>query len=67
MKAKRLTVVEMPIYLRQAEKIWNDEERVALVDHIARNPVSGVLIPDTGGVGRCDGVERAAANAAARG
>lgn len=50
MKTKLLTVVEMPIYLRQAEKIWSDEERAALVDHIARNPESGVLIPDTGGV-----------------
>ena len=50
MKTNILTVIEMPIYLRQAEKIWSDEERADLVDHIARNPESGVLIPDTGGV-----------------
>lgn len=50
MKTKLLTVVEMPTFLRQAEKIWSDEDRMALIDHIARNPESGVVIPDTGGV-----------------
>jgi hypothetical protein len=50
MKTTLLTVVETPIYLRQAEKIWSDEERADLVDHVARNPETGVLIPDTGGV-----------------
>ncbi len=50
METKLLTVVETPTFLRQAEKVWTEEERTALVDHIARNPESGVLIPDTGGV-----------------
>ena len=50
MRTNLLTVVETPTFLRQAEKIWTDEERAALVDHVARNPESGVLIPDTGGV-----------------
>lgn len=50
METKLLTVVETPAFLRQAEKIWTVQERAALVDHIARNPESGVLIPDTGGV-----------------
>lgn len=50
MFTKLLTVVELPIFLRQAEKIWSEDERAALVDHMARNPLAGVLIPDTGGV-----------------
>lgn len=50
MQTLLLTVVETAIFLRQAEKIWTDEERIALVDHIARNPEAGDLIPDTGGV-----------------
>lgn len=50
MQTLLLTVVETAIFLRQAEKIWTDEERTALVDHIARNPEAGDVIPDTGGV-----------------
>jgi hypothetical protein len=50
MQTKLLTVVETAAYLRQAEGIWTDEERAELVDYIARNPESGVVIPDTGGV-----------------
>ena len=36
-QTRLLTVVETPTFLRQAEKIWAEEERSALVDHIARN------------------------------
>jgi hypothetical protein len=50
METKLLTVVETPTFLRQAERIWTEEERSLLVDHVARNPESGVVIPDTGGV-----------------
>ena len=50
MRSRLLTVVETTVFVRQAEKIWSDEERSALVDHVARNPESGVVIPDTGGV-----------------
>ena len=50
MRNKLLTVVETPTFLRQAAGIWTDEERAELVDHMARNPESGVLIPETGGV-----------------
>ena len=50
MKTRPITVVETGIFLRQAEKIWSDEERAALVDHMARNPEGGDVIPGTGGV-----------------
>jgi hypothetical protein len=45
-----ISVVETPTFVRQAEKIWDDEEREAFVDHIARNPLAGDIIPGTGGV-----------------
>jgi len=45
-----LTVVELPLFPRQAEDIWTESERAAFVDFIARNPESGDVIPDTGGV-----------------
>jgi hypothetical protein len=50
MQTKPVTVVETPAFLRQAEAIWDEDERLALVDHIARNPESGDVIPGTGGV-----------------
>ncbi len=50
MQTKLLTVVETPTFLRQAASIWTEDERSSLVDHLARNPESGVLIPETGGV-----------------
>ncbi len=50
MRIAILTVVETPTFQRQAEKIWSDEERAAFIDHIARNPQAGDVIPDTGGV-----------------
>jgi len=50
MKTRPVVVVETSIFLRQVEKIWSDEERAALVDHVARNPEAGNIIPGTGGV-----------------
>lgn len=38
------------MFLRQADKIWSDEERAALIDHVARHPEHGDIIPGTGGV-----------------
>lgn len=45
-----LTVVESTLFVRQAEKIWNEAERMALVDFLARNPEAGNIIPGAGGV-----------------
>ena len=50
MQTKLLTVVETPTFLCHAAGIWTEEERATLVDYIARNPESGVIIPDTSGV-----------------
>jgi hypothetical protein len=45
-----ITVVELPVFLRQAAAVWNEADRSEFVDHIARNAEAGDLIPDTGGV-----------------
>lgn len=50
MLTRPITVVETSVFLRQADKIWNDDERAALVDHVANNPDAGDIIPGTGGV-----------------
>ncbi len=43
-------VVEMPEFLHRANAILTEPERVALVAHLAANPVAGQLVPGTGGV-----------------
>jgi hypothetical protein len=43
-------VVETPPYLADAERIFTETERVAVVDQIATEPKGGVVIPGTGGV-----------------
>ena len=45
-----ITVAETPLFVRQAEAVWDDAEREAFVNFIARNPAAGDVIPDTGGV-----------------
>jgi hypothetical protein len=46
-----LTIVELPEYLRAAEKLLEEEERSAIVTTLARTPASGVLIVGTGRTG----------------
>ena len=45
-----MTVVETAQFLRQARDVWTENERADFVDFIARNPESGDVIPETGGV-----------------
>jgi hypothetical protein len=45
-----LTVVETPLFVRQAEDVWDEEGREAFVNFIAGNPEAGDVIPETGGV-----------------
>lgn len=47
---RSITVAETPLFSRQALDVWDDAEREAFVDFIARNPEEGDLIPETGGV-----------------
>jgi hypothetical protein len=45
-----LTVAELPEYRRAAGKLLSDDDRRALVDHLAARPKAGDLIEGTGGV-----------------
>jgi hypothetical protein len=49
-KTRPITVAETQAFARMAEKIWSEEERSELVDHVALNPEAGDVIPGTGGV-----------------
>jgi hypothetical protein len=42
--------VETTLFSRHALDVWNEAEREAFIDYIARNPEDGDLIPETGGV-----------------
>jgi hypothetical protein len=44
------TVVETPSYLADAERLFSPEERKAIVDRLAADPVCGVVVPGGGGV-----------------
>ena len=50
MPGKLITVAETTLFVRQAEKLWDADEREAFVMFIAANPEAGDVIPDTGGV-----------------
>jgi hypothetical protein len=45
-----ITVAETGVFLRQAAKLWTDDDRAAFVDYVAANPDAGDVIPDTGGL-----------------
>lgn len=43
------TVVETPIFQKQAEKLWVQVERLEFIDWIAANPLTGDVIPGADG------------------
>ena len=45
-----LTVVELPGYLREAERVLGDNERSGIISLLAKKPQSGLLITGTGGI-----------------
>jgi hypothetical protein len=47
---KLMTVAETAAFIRQAAKLWTEDDRSAFVDFIAANPDAGDVIPDTGGL-----------------
>jgi len=50
MRMRPTTVAETALFVRQAEEVWSDEERLVFIDFISRNPEVGDVIPQTGGV-----------------
>lgn len=45
-----LSIVETLTFLRQSERILNEEEKDTLVQTLAFNPEAGEIIPGTGGI-----------------
>lgn len=43
------SVIETPIFQKQAEKLWTEDERLAFIDWIAINPLAGDVIPGADG------------------
>ncbi len=62
-----VSVVETPEFLATTQRIMNGEERGALVDYLARNPLACDLIPGTGGVRKLRWALEGRGNGAARG
>lgn len=44
-----LTVIETPVFQKQAEKLWSVAERMRFIDWIAQNPLAGDVIPGADG------------------
>lgn len=44
------TVAETPTFTRQADRLFGEAERKALIDYLAEHPTAGDEIPGTGGV-----------------
>lgn len=44
------TVVELPEFIRRAEKLLRDAEQKDLIQYLAANPKAGVLVQGTGGI-----------------
>lgn len=44
-----LTVIETPVFQKQAARIWTDAERESFIDWIADHPLSGDVIPGADG------------------
>ena len=44
------TVAETPTFSRQADRLFDEDERRELIDFLAENPLAGGLIPGAGGV-----------------
>ena len=45
-------IVETPPYLADAERLFTEDERAAIIDKIAADPKCGDVIPDTGGISK---------------
>ena len=44
------SVAETPIFTRQTEKLFTEDEKRELIEFLAENPLAGDEIPGTGGV-----------------
>lgn len=42
-------IIETPTFQRQADDIWNEDERLDFIVYIAANPLAGDVVKQTGG------------------
>ncbi len=61
------SVAETPIFTRQADRLFNEDEKRALIDFLALNPLAGDEIPGTGGCGSSGSHPRGAESGVAQG
>jgi len=45
-----ITIVELPEYIRRAERLLDEEERNSLIYFLSTHPKAGVLLQGTGGI-----------------
>jgi hypothetical protein len=45
-----MTIVELPEFIRQAQKLLTEQERFDLIAYLAANPLDGVVMQGTGGI-----------------
>ena len=45
-----ITVVELPEFIRQVQKLLTEQERFDLIAYLAANPLDGVVMQGTGGI-----------------
>ncbi len=45
-----LTIAELASFQKDAESVFTGDERTALIDHLAKAPDAGTVIPGTGGL-----------------
>lgn len=45
-----ITVVELPEFIRKSKKLLNEEDRNDIINYLAYQPDSGVIIKGTGGI-----------------
>jgi hypothetical protein len=44
------TIAELPEFIKRSQALLTGPEKKALIDHLARYPKAGYLIPETGGI-----------------
>jgi mRNA-degrading endonuclease RelE of RelBE toxin-antitoxin system len=44
------TIVELPEFLKQADKSLSESERLSIINYLAKRPASGKIMQGTGGI-----------------
>ena len=44
------TIVELPEFLKKSDKLFNESERLSVINYLAAHPASGDIMQGTGGI-----------------